>query len=209
LVLHLTVALPALACGAALVADPSGGSVRLDPALLAHSPFPDYRVPGLILAGAVGGTAAWAALTPRARGGVPALVAGATLLGWVIGEILLIRTFHVLQPFCLAVAAGQVASGLAALRRGRTRSAAASAGPVAAFLEHRRIALIGFSADPKDFSRTVDGAFRARRGARAPSNQRTGRPGHPAGGTFLRPRRPSATTPSPKTPGSGAPQPRG
>jgi hypothetical protein len=44
-----------LAGGALLVAVPDGSLLRADPAVLAGSPFRDWRAPGVLLAGLVGG----------------------------------------------------------------------------------------------------------------------------------------------------------
>lgn len=61
---------------------------------LRRTPFRDYTLPGMILAGVVGGSAAVAALLtlrfPRS-GGTASMVAGAALIGWIAGEVILLR----------------------------------------------------------------------------------------------------------------------
>ena len=61
---------------------------------LRGTPFRDYTLPGIILAGVVGGSAAVAALltlrSPRS-GGTASMVAGAALIGWIAGEVILLR----------------------------------------------------------------------------------------------------------------------
>jgi hypothetical protein len=44
-----------LAAGVLLAAAPDGSLLRADPATLAGTPFSDWRVPGVLLAGLVGG----------------------------------------------------------------------------------------------------------------------------------------------------------
>jgi hypothetical protein len=61
---------------------------------LQRTPFSTYAIPGLILAGVVGGSAAIAAaaalLSPRA-GRLASLLAGVVLMGWIVGEVLLLK----------------------------------------------------------------------------------------------------------------------
>jgi len=53
--LELVTGATGLAGGVLLAAAPDGALLRADPATLAGSPFADWRVPGLLLAGLVGG----------------------------------------------------------------------------------------------------------------------------------------------------------
>lgn len=90
LILDAFVALTAIGGGVAMVATLD----RFPPEWLRGSPFADYSIPGLILAGVVGGSAAAAAvaLWRRPRLGVPAsAMAGAILAGWVVGEIVILN----------------------------------------------------------------------------------------------------------------------
>lgn len=66
---------------------------RLPVEWLKRSPFHSYRIPGLILAVVVGGGAAVAAVaTVRSAyvGGLASILAGALLMGQIIGEMLLL-----------------------------------------------------------------------------------------------------------------------
>jgi hypothetical protein len=85
------VALTALGGGLALATRLEGDRFPVE--LLAGTPFHDYVVPGLILAGAVGGSAtvAMAATlhSPRA-GGLASMLAGLILMGWIAGEVRLL-----------------------------------------------------------------------------------------------------------------------
>jgi hypothetical protein len=61
---------------------------------LAGTPFADYVLPGLILAVVVGGTAmaATIAIVRSARvGAILSAVAGAVLVGWIVGELILLN----------------------------------------------------------------------------------------------------------------------
>lgn len=53
--LELVTGVTGLAGGVLLAAAPDGSLLRADPATLAGSPFSDWRVPGVLLAGLVGG----------------------------------------------------------------------------------------------------------------------------------------------------------
>jgi hypothetical protein len=60
---------------------------------LIGTPFSSYLIPGLILAVVVGGSAAVAAVATLCRsdaGALASMLAGATLLGWLIGERLIL-----------------------------------------------------------------------------------------------------------------------
>ncbi|AHY48093.1 Hypothetical Protein RradSPS_2810 (plasmid) [Rubrobacter radiotolerans] len=86
------VALTAIGGGLALVAGLEGDRFPLE--WLEGTPFDSYAVPGWILAVVVGGSAAAAAiatlLNPRI-GGPLSVVAGVVMMGWIVGEVLLLR----------------------------------------------------------------------------------------------------------------------
>ena len=72
-----------------------GGGISFPLAWLAGTPFSDYTLPGLILGGAVGGSALAAAglLLGGHRLAVPvALGAGLIQAGWIVGELALVGT---------------------------------------------------------------------------------------------------------------------
>lgn len=86
------VALTAIGGGIALATGFEGERYPVD--WLAGTPFGSYLLPGLILATAVGGSAAVAAVATLRRpaiGALPSLVAGVILMGWIAGEVLLVR----------------------------------------------------------------------------------------------------------------------
>lgn len=82
--------------GGSLVARPDGALMQLDPALLAHSPFADYRVPGLVLLAVngllpLGAAALWLRRHPWAPRATA--LSGVLLAGWIACQIAFIRTF--------------------------------------------------------------------------------------------------------------------
>ncbi len=85
-------ALTAVGGGVALATGLEGH--RFPAELLRGTPFRSYVVPGLILAGAVGGSAAVAAAAtvrgPR-LGAWASVLAGSMLMGWIAGEVLILR----------------------------------------------------------------------------------------------------------------------
>jgi hypothetical protein len=93
---------------------------RFPIAWLQGTPFHSYRVPGLLLAGLVGGSASGATVatlrSPRA-GGRASLLAGVTMMGWIVGEIRLLKQPQsrgtVVEFFYLAVGALMASLGLA------------------------------------------------------------------------------------------------
>lgn len=61
---------------------------------LAGTPFRSYLVPGVVLAGTVGGSALAAALLMLVRSALgprASVVAGAVLAGWIVGEVLILH----------------------------------------------------------------------------------------------------------------------
>jgi hypothetical protein len=93
IVLDAFVALTAIGGGIALATGLEGQRYPVE--WLRHTPFRSYVIPGLILAVVVvGGSAAVAAVVTLARPEVGAgrsMLAGAILMGQIIGEILLLR----------------------------------------------------------------------------------------------------------------------
>jgi len=121
LAIALFLALGAIPAGLAFALRPDGSLVGAPLAVLAGTPFPDFRLPGLVLALAVGGSTLAAsillALGSRRAAGV-AVVAGAITLGWIAVQLSLIGYVSPLQP--LVAVLGLALVGLA----WRARSAA-------------------------------------------------------------------------------------
>jgi hypothetical protein len=124
-VLDISAAVSAIIGGIAVAA----GTDRFPHEWLAGSPFGDYVIPGAILAVAVGGTATVAAVaTARAPrlGGPASVVAGAVLMGWILGELLVLNQNSAatsprsaVEPIYFVVGLAMAALGAVLWRRGR------------------------------------------------------------------------------------------
>lgn len=127
---HAFVALSALFGGGAFLLRPDGSLLGADPAWLARSPFPDYTVPGLILSTLVGvanAAATVAAFRRLSWAGWFSAAVGVTLMGWIAGELLLLRTVHWLQGLYLGLGMFLALAGWAlASRVARARDLGAS-----------------------------------------------------------------------------------
>jgi hypothetical protein len=105
--LCLIAGIPALLGGLAFVVKPDGALLRMPIEYLAHTPFETFLVPGLVLMIAVGGacTAAGVMLLRRSTyGPMAALMGGAVLLGWIVVQMLMLRTASWLQWTYVAIA---------------------------------------------------------------------------------------------------------
>jgi hypothetical protein len=91
--IDLFVALTAIGGGIALAAGLESQE-RIPLAWLDGTPFTSYLIPGLILAVAVGGSAAIAALVvykSRTAGGAASILAGLLLMGFILAEVMLLN----------------------------------------------------------------------------------------------------------------------
>jgi hypothetical protein len=80
------------------------GTLPIPVALLRHTPFESYVVPGLFLGVIIGGSAlagAVALLTHAPRSRLVIAAAGVVMVGWIVGETILIRGFSWLQGLYL------------------------------------------------------------------------------------------------------------
>ena len=118
--LHLFNAVSAVGGGIALAADLLG----VPTVLLRHTPFDSFIVPGIFLAVIIGGSAtvgAAALLAHRPRALVTSAAAGAVMVGWILGETLLVEGFSWLQGLYLATGSIIV---VASIRRSRATTPA-------------------------------------------------------------------------------------
>lgn len=94
---------------------------RFPPEYLEGTPFSSYVLPGLILAGIVGGSATVAAVvTLRSEkvGGPTSVLAGAIMMGWILGELLILNqpSWTWIELFYFALGATMAALGLVVRR---------------------------------------------------------------------------------------------
>ncbi len=112
--------------GTELVLAPDGSFVGLPLKLLQYSPFVDFLVPGLLLAGVVGAINTLAGILVLARkpaAGGAAIVGGFAMATWIGVEIALLRTFHWLHAIYLAVACTIVLAAVVTEHRAGTLGA--------------------------------------------------------------------------------------
>jgi hypothetical protein len=114
----------ALGCGLLLATGQAGRVLGMRADVLDGAPFRSFVVPGLILAGIVGGSqlwAAWAAARGRCWAPLALLVAGCVLMGWIVGEVAALGWIapRGLQPFCFAYGAVEAAVATRRLLRHR------------------------------------------------------------------------------------------
>jgi menaquinone-dependent protoporphyrinogen oxidase len=96
----LLTGITAFAGGLALVTSPDGALVHMPTSVLSHSPFSTFLIPGLLLLLVVGGSnviAGWLVMRDRLRANAWAFAGGAALLGWIVTEMVMLRTVNVLQ----------------------------------------------------------------------------------------------------------------
>lgn len=96
----------ALVGGWILITHPDGSALNLSPDLLEHTPFRDFLFPGIILfvVNGVFSLIAFTALTHNYRSAYLFILAqGALLTGWIVIQILLIRTIHPLHILLVVI----------------------------------------------------------------------------------------------------------
>lgn len=90
----------ALVSGGLMLLEPAGATLSLEVEWLDGTPFQDYFVPGLILFTVlgIGSFAVVYGFTKRTQWAWWATVGlGIALVGWIITQVVLLRTYHVLQ----------------------------------------------------------------------------------------------------------------
>lgn len=100
LIIQGFLALSALVCGAALILAPDGRLIGLPLEVLRHGPFTDFFWPGVILSLVIGaGHAIGFVLTRRSspRFRQVGMLLGLVTLGWIGGQLLMVRPFSFLQ----------------------------------------------------------------------------------------------------------------
>ena len=118
--LCLLTGLTAILGGTELVLAPDGSLIGLSLSLLRYSPFADFLVPGLLLAGVVGvidTLAGILVLAGKPPAGGEALVGGVAMATWIGVEIALLRSFHWLHGVYIGLSAAIVIVALMYERR--------------------------------------------------------------------------------------------
>lgn len=101
--------------GWSLISYPDGSSIGLSLSLLVHTPFSDYIIPGIVLFvmnGLLSLVALGMLISKRKNYWVYVLGEGVILFGWLVIQILLIRTIYWLQLVLGGVALLLILCGL-------------------------------------------------------------------------------------------------
>ncbi len=124
--LCLFAGLTALWGGAELVWRTDGSIIRLPISILKRTPFRDFLIPGLLLAGVVGvanTVAGVVALRRHVLANRAAFVSGGILVTWIVVEMLLLQGVHWLHAVCLLLGlATQITAVLCESRAGSLRT---------------------------------------------------------------------------------------
>ena len=118
-ILELTTGAAALGGGVMLMAAPDGSLLHADPEVLAGTPFADWRTPGLLLAGLVGGgflVTGWCQLADHRYARQLSITAGTGLIIFEAAELAWIGFQPLEAAFALV---GAAVIGLAWRRPGR------------------------------------------------------------------------------------------
>jgi hypothetical protein len=92
--------------GFIMICKPDGHYLGLSTTLLKHTPFKSFFLPGVLLAMLIGGVnllAVFLLLTDSNSAYIFAFAAGILLFGWIIVQMLLIKSFHSLQDLYLLI----------------------------------------------------------------------------------------------------------
>lgn len=151
------VALSAWFGGVALIANPSGAALGIPLGVLDGTPFGSFLLPGLALLVLVAGSqtaAALAHLQQRPDAALFSLAAALTLAGFLVVELVLIGPY-VLQLILGLLALGQGYLASRALFTAPSEAPTTVEERALAFLSRDRVAFVGLSTNPNDFSRVV------------------------------------------------------
>ncbi len=105
-ILVFFIALTSALSGLLMMSDPGGEILNLPLSLLVDTPFKDFRIPGFLLATIVGGTNLLAVFynIQRHPGRYNWAIAGGIMIsGWIIAQVILIRTVHWLHFIYLGI----------------------------------------------------------------------------------------------------------
>lgn len=90
--------------GLLMISQPDGSILQLPASLLENTPFKNFLIPGIVLAGIVGGVNLLAVFYNLQRHPMRynwAIAGGTVIILWIIVQLLLINTFHPLQVLYL------------------------------------------------------------------------------------------------------------
>jgi len=97
LILVFVIAVTSTVSGLLMISDPDGGILNLSLQLLEHTPFKSYLVPGILLAGLVGGVniiAVYANIAHSKTRYNWSILGGIAITGWIIAQMILIQSMN-------------------------------------------------------------------------------------------------------------------
>lgn len=102
------IAIASTASGFLMISDPEGGLLKLNTELLEGTPFKDFRWPGILLVLLVGGvstTAIYSHMTRSSQRYSWSIASGVVMIGWLVGQLVLINAIHWLHFLLFGMAA--------------------------------------------------------------------------------------------------------
>jgi len=118
--LQIFIGAGAIAGGIQLIIVPDGSVMRMNTEILSKSPFTNFLVPGITLVTVIGlGNllGAWFSLKNKKSAGIYGSIMGATLISWMLIQIILIGWGIWLQPFYLTMGTFELILGILLFRR--------------------------------------------------------------------------------------------
>lgn len=123
--LQIFIGAGAIAGGLQLIIVPDGSGMGMNTEILSKSPFNNFLVPGITLFTVIGlGNllSAWFSLKGKKNAGIFGSIMGATLISWMLIQIILIGWGIWLQPFYLAMGTIEFFLGFILFRRMKNRN---------------------------------------------------------------------------------------
>ncbi len=108
--------------GGAMILQPDGSILQFPPGMLDGSPFSNYMVPGIVLFCVIGLISLFLLLQfffRKRYEAKPIMTNGVLVIGWIIIQVLMIRTFSYLQLVIIATGVLLVILGVLLYKKGR------------------------------------------------------------------------------------------
>jgi hypothetical protein len=112
--LQIFIGVGAIAGGIQLIILPDGSGMGMSTKILEHSPFTNFLIPGITLFIVIGlGNffGSWLSLKKKKMAGIYGSIMGATLISWMLIQIILIGWGIWLQPFYLTIGTVELICG--------------------------------------------------------------------------------------------------
>jgi len=122
--LQIFIGASAIAGGLQLIIVPNGSEMGMSTEILSHSPFDNFLIPGITLFTVIGlGNllGVWFSLKDKKSAGIFGSIMGATLISWMLIQIILIGWGTWLQPFFLGMGTIELIVGFLLFRRIKNR----------------------------------------------------------------------------------------